>query len=322
MERTNYAIPISYISPSSLAIFYKNREEWALRYALPSRPPRMPQTHQMALGSAFDAYCKSYLASRLKVNGWSSTLSFERLFEKQVEPQCRDLARVDGGKVFKFYCDSGAMANLCLELERAVEEPTFEADVAKEVHLDGRVSYKLFGKTDLSFKVKSGGSVVYDWKCNGFYSSQKPSPKKGYVHSLPTGKMHRHATPLSFEGIIINGACKIEDVDPTWAEQLVIYGWSLGAEVGSQFVVGIDQIIGAEGVYMFRSVPGTSFQNIVHERCVKMWEACLSGWVFDNVSFEENLLVLERLERENTVSSTGEQKERDLWLNQISRSAW
>lgn len=322
MDRTDYSIKLPYISPTSLGLFYKDRQEWALRYALAERPPRMPQTQPMAVGSAFDAYVKSFLAARLKVAGWDGRLSFEALFERQVEAHNRDWARVAGLRVFEAYRDYGALADLLLELECAVGEPTFEADVAREVAYSGG-SYKLFGKTDLSFAVKGGAFVVYDWKVNGYCSGSKQSPKKGYVGSRPTGRMHKNASLLSWEGIMINGACRIEETSADWAEQLVIYGWSLGRAVGDKFVVGVDQLVCVDGtidgIYRFRGVSGSEFQNNVHSRCIKMWDACLSGHVFDELSFSDNLDRLEQLGRAFHIAPSGPERERDLWLNSICR---
>jgi hypothetical protein len=305
------AIDLPYISPSSLDTFETNREEWAIRYALKERPPRTPQTQPMSLGSAFDAYIKAHLMECLSIPG----PGFEQMFEKSVEPQHRDWAREHGRRVFEFYSKNGAVANLLFEMESAAEAPRFEADVARDVKLDGDTAYKLFGKTDIYFKNKGGATIILDWKCNGYCSAKKPSPKPGYINSH-SGKMHRHASPLSFLGMIINASCKIENTDSKWATQLVMYAWSLGAEVGDQFVVGIEQIIALDGIYNFRAVASVEFQQDLHKRLCHMWECCRTGHIFSDLSLADNFAKLEQLEK--AFKPSGDSS-KDAWFNQITR---
>lgn len=51
----------SYISPSALKTFEKDAADYYIKYLCPTRVPRMPQTEPMAVGSAFDAFVKSFL---------------------------------------------------------------------------------------------------------------------------------------------------------------------------------------------------------------------------------------------------------------------
>src|SRR4051812_6811821 len=93
---------VKYLSYSGMSLYYKDPEAFYVRYLSENRPPREPQNAPMAVGSAFDAYVKSYLYARLVGKG-DPKHEFEFMFESQVEKQCRDVARVDGKAVFEFY---------------------------------------------------------------------------------------------------------------------------------------------------------------------------------------------------------------------------
>jgi len=55
----------SYLSHSSVQLFYKNREEYFLTYIAANRPKRQGQLRPMAVGSSFDAFVKAALADRI-----------------------------------------------------------------------------------------------------------------------------------------------------------------------------------------------------------------------------------------------------------------
>ena len=50
-----------HLSYSSLSLWYKDREEFFVRYLSDTKAPRLPQENYMSIGSAFDAYAKSAL---------------------------------------------------------------------------------------------------------------------------------------------------------------------------------------------------------------------------------------------------------------------
>ena len=56
---------IQYLSPSSIAKYKDNPDEFYMNYLSDKAPPRFPQTEPMAVGSSFDAYVKSYLHQQL-----------------------------------------------------------------------------------------------------------------------------------------------------------------------------------------------------------------------------------------------------------------
>jgi len=72
----------AYLSPSALGVFEKDREQYYLKYLADNRPPRMPQTEPMAVGSAFDAFVKSYLHHSLFGNhGKDNQYELNTIFE-------------------------------------------------------------------------------------------------------------------------------------------------------------------------------------------------------------------------------------------------
>ena len=54
-----------YLSPTSIGLWQKDRQEFYLYYLADHRPPRIAQNEPMAIGAAFDAYIKSYLHEML-----------------------------------------------------------------------------------------------------------------------------------------------------------------------------------------------------------------------------------------------------------------
>ena len=118
-----------YLSPTSINLYYKDPEEFYIRYLSEFKPPRPPQTQPMAIGSAFDAFVKSYLHEKLFGKGKDPRFEPRTLFEVQVEPQHHSWAWRHGEKAFEFYRQSGALADLLIELQQAVGEPRFEIEI-------------------------------------------------------------------------------------------------------------------------------------------------------------------------------------------------
>ena len=110
---------------------------------------------------------------------------------------------------------------------------------------------------------------------------------------------HKDAQPMMEKGIMINVAHYMEDVDEKWANQCSIYGWLLGEPVGSQFVIGVDQLaIGANPDFKDRSKPPAI--RIAKHRCrasadhqkdlyllsAMIWKIIHSGWIFRSMTEE------------------------------------
>ena len=132
-----------YLSPSSLGTWEADQEEFYLRYLADKRPPRMPQTQPMSIGSAFDAYVKSYY-HKVLFNTVDPEFEFDTIFINQVEEHNRDWALVAGKYAFDAYQTSGALADLLNELQKSQSDPRFEFTLQDEF-----MGVPLLGKPDL-----------------------------------------------------------------------------------------------------------------------------------------------------------------------------
>lgn len=258
---------IKYLSPTSISLWGKDREEFYLKYLADERPPRIPQSQPMSIGSAFDAYLKNYLHERLYGKGTDPMFELETILQAQVEPHNLEWARKHGKHVFRQYMLSGAAAELMKEIQVAGShgcrfEFTLEREVTHESQING---VNLLGKPDMGFKAEGSAHVILDYKVNGYCSKTATSPKPGYIWAWPVGSrkpaIHPKAQPIMESGIMINCATRLEQVNIDWARQLAIYGWLLGMEVGEEFITGIEQICGAP--------TGDEYPNIriVKHRC-------------------------------------------------------
>lgn len=311
-----------YHSPSSIRTFFKDRDEYYLRYLADNRPPRLPQTIPMAVGAAFDAYIKSYLIERLF--GAVDGQRFEDFFEAQVEPQNRDQALIDGKIVFDMYLTTGAMLYLMEALKRAIYTPRFESEIRAQVRISdeyGSEDIPLLGKPDVYYIHRTQDDVlvhiIEDFKVNGFYSKSKTSPRKGFIKSWDAvpytnkshNQSHKDCVITIKDGLEINAACCIEDSDESWGDQCSIYAWILGEPIGSSATIGIHQITGAptrDGdrvislnqmrVSLFRSYVSKQFQIALAQMVLAMVRIIKTGHIFSNLSREESDLQCQKLD--------------------------
>jgi hypothetical protein len=307
----------------------------------------------MSVGSAFDAFIKSHLHDTLFGKKHKDSAKYERvaLFEAQVEPHNRKWAWPAGKYVYDEYLKSGALADLMIELQGAVDDPKFEFDLTGEVKgsrepVEGMIQgVTIMGKPDLHFINGEGAHVVYDWKVNGFCGYYNTSPKPGYV-MLRDSKYgdwqrlgpHKDAFIQRFRGIDINTALYLEQVDKDWATQLAAYGWLLGEPVGAEIINGIDQIA-CRGddrneagfpklrVASHRLRVSENFQYQALNRFQYLWSLLQDigtdrFYFFRDVSFEESKIKCESIERE-TVALTDPEVPSDIkWGYEIARGQW
>lgn len=278
-----------YISPTQLHKFEWSRRQYALEYLMPERPPPFPQTVQMATGSCFDAYVKSWLHAM--IYGPSPEWSFEKLFEQQVEPQCRDKVRGHGAYLFGIYKDSGALGLLVEELLAARQPPQFEFKVRATV---GGVP--LLGKPDLFYIDYEWARVTYDWKVEGFHlaSNKIKSPNKGFSWCWDMRKQEVVAHKQA-------GEFTMEQVNPKWADQLAMYSWLKGQEPGEDTDVGIDQFCGPPQkmrIARHRSKISMEYQLNLLARLQAMWHDIINGEVLPKLEF----VLLERSAGKTTPS--------------------
>ena len=312
-----------YLSPTSVKTYVADNEDFYFRYLCDIKTPRDPQTQPMSIGSAFDAYVKSYLHTQLFGKGADPRYELKAIFEEQVEPHNRDWAWKHGELVFKAYKKAGCLADLMLELSKAVGTPRFEFTIQDKISSDiGDIP--LLGKPDIFFINSEGARVVYDWKVNGYCSPRTKSPMKGYV-KLRTcldgtfyPSMHKNCVLENFKGVLINKAMFLEDGDKVWADQLSIYSWLLGEEIGSEEIIfGIDQICGPADRLRFASHRlriSPEYQYNLFALVKQIWKIIDSGWIFRNMSREQSDARCELLEErakamvgdsENTPQSIG-----------------
>lgn len=293
---------LKHLSYSGFTLFESDPETFYRRYLAENRPPREPQNHYMAVGSAFDAYVKADLHHRF-VNDNDPKYKADSLFEQQVESHNRDRARADGLEVYNWYKKVGAYADLCEDMRGCVD-PRFEAELTGEVMVswvDGTVM--LLGKPDVMFISRSGARVIHDFKVQGFYSKAPKSPSPGFIRMFPGRTIHKNAVVVKHKGHDINGNAPLHLHCPDWAEQLSIYAWVLGEPVGSDYVLSIDQICCNSQQKTIRVAKHSAlcndpWQRELFNRIHRCWYACKNGHVFLNLPYEENLAKIETINAE------------------------
>lgn len=293
---------MKHISYSGFTLFESDPELFYKRYLTENRPPREPQNHYMAVGSAFDAFVKAELHD-IFVNDGDPKFTAEALFEAQVEPHNRDRARPDGLDVLKWYKNVGAFRALTNDMNGCIN-PQFESEITGEVtvsRLEGGVP--ILGKPDVKYIHRHGARVVHDFKVQGYYSKQPKAPSPGYLREYPLGRMYKTCIPKQHKGFEINGNGGLHMHCPDWAEQLSMYAWVMGEDVGSDYILTIDQICCDSQKKTIRVAKHAAtvndiWQHKLFDRIHRCWTACMNGHVFLNVDYELNKRMIETLEAE------------------------
>ena len=279
------------LSYSGLAQFETNRAEFYLKYLAECRPARQKQEAPASVGSSFDAFVKAQFQHDLGLKKFDD--EFAALFEAQVEPHNRDQALENGRYVFECYKLSGVYEQVLAELENAKETPRFEFEVREVI---GGVPF--IGKPDLRWVSAGGAHIVHDFKVNGFFSKSGTSPTKGYMRcrdgytgtpSRTHGNSHKLHIPAAFKDILID-ASPMERNNPDWADQLSLYGFALGEQVGAENVVlSINQIVGKPTggfpklrIAEFRARVLPAYQHKLVERLQACWDAIVNGKLFED----------------------------------------
>ncbi len=286
-----------YLSPTSLKMFYSDRQAFYCQYMSDLRPARPPQTQPMSVGSAFDAYVKSYLVGKLI--GPDPNFDREFILKAQVESHNLEWAREAGQVVFDAYVKQGAMADILGDLQDCIGKPKFELTVQGIV--SGQVGAVPFlGKPDIYFIAKQGARVITDWKVNGYCGRGNTSPKPGYVRirtdDSENGRKHPKAMAMAHNGVIVSANYPLDGVEPDWAAQTTIYAWLLGEDIGSQFIAAIDQIacgyddfgIRKFRIAQHRSIVNSKFQFELFEKAHIAWDAIQREHPFMELSKKEN----------------------------------
>jgi hypothetical protein len=325
-----------YLSPSALSAWESDRENFYLKYLVADRPPREPQMDYMSIGSAFDAYVKSALHHALFGKGSDPRFELDAIFTEQVEEQNRDWAWEAGKYAFDAYCLTGSYDELLGMLLNSREPPKFEFTVQGVVN-----GVPVLGKPDARFVHESGAHVILDWKVSGYCSKTGASPYKGFrvvrdgwgsetaKPSRGAGKTHKLYKPIDHEGMEIS-AHYMEETSKDWADQLSIYGWMLGEEVGAEnVVVCIDQLACKNnGKYPLIRVANhccrisEEWQKSLVERLSNCWTAITPGYIFnDTMSQSESDERCEILDMQSEAHNDAELGGIEAWVCEIAREA-
>jgi hypothetical protein len=320
-----------YLSPSQLALWETNRDEYYLRHLAEYKAPKIPQTRPMAVGSSFDAYVKSHLFEALNGKGSDPKYEFDTIFCEQVEVQNRDEALKSGKHVFDSYLLSGAYEELLSLLKESKCAPRFEFKVTGTIE-----DIPLVGKPDLRFIHKDGAQIILDWKVSGYYSKSAVSPCKNYrlirdgwseavaPSSRGSNQAHKNYKPINWNGFEIHSGW-LEEANPDWADQLALYAWLLDEPVGCEnVIVCIDQIVTKPLVPQpllritnHRARISAEHQRQLLSRLKACWSVVLSGHIFQDLTLEESIKKCELLDQQATLANldTPEFK----FLNEVSR---
>jgi hypothetical protein len=296
------------ISPTSLHLWESDREQFYLRYMAEARPERDPQSGAMAVGSAFDGFVKCALYQHIFGNDGDGEYDLKRLVNHQVQnDEIREWAWEAGKYAFDCYRTWGCYDELLEELLKSEEDPRFEFELLGMI---GDVPTT--GKPDLWYK--RNVQVVYDWKVNNYCSLNPSSPKKLYKtcrdcwglaqgkatrgFKFDESKAHPKYAEMDHFGHKI-GSHWLHEVDKTWADQLCIYSWLLGVEVGDEnTIVGLDQLACKQSkedsrkplirVAQHRCRVSKDWQDKLYSRLQSAWKTIQSGHIFDDVSREDS----------------------------------
>lgn len=289
---------MKHLSYSGFKLFESDPEMFYRRYLTEVKSPREPQNHYMAVGSAFDAFVKVDLHKKFIDDG-DERFTLPRMFNDQVEEHGREQAWLDGQDVHKQYIQCGAFADLCKDMENCVS-PRFEAEITALVtHPKFQGGVPILGKPDVMFVHQMGSRVIHDFKVNGYYSNTPPSPKTGYVKlmqhisgvPLKNPPQHPKAQTRIHKGILINGGAYFNTAYADWAEQLSFYAWTMGEEVGSDYVLSVDQICCNKSTKQIKvakhaGICSPEYQLKLFERLHRAWYACANGHVFLDLPYE------------------------------------
>ena len=166
------------------------------------------------------------------------------------------------------------------------------------------------GKPDLRFVLDRGLgriSCVYDFKVHGYCSKHGASPTKGYAlcrdayttekQSQSHLKEHKNYLAMNHRGFTINSGF-MEGCSKEYADQLCLYSWLLGEEIGDEnLVLGIEEFLAKYTgpgnlpllrVANHRGRVSKAYQLALVERVSKCWTAITTGHVFTEMSLEDS----------------------------------
>lgn len=258
--------PLIYLSPTS----YMEWNHCAAKFVtkrLMGYPRRQDtQGKPAAMGCAFDAFIKRWLASRKPELTNRPDLSMESLVEQISRQEDREQIIDSARSVAIKYTELNLGNQLFKENLYDLELDIF--------HMMGDV--RLFGKLDAACNPDyvdycpgwDGEKVALDWKVRGYGSKSKYSPTPGYKEYV------------TFDGkrkpFHVKNSSPLEDLNDRWAIQLSFYAWMLNGleEPTKNMPVAIDEITYCPAGIVFtqiRTYISLAYQKMLFASVKKAW---------------------------------------------------
>ena len=101
---------------------------------------------------------------------------------------------------------------------------------------------------------------------------------------------------MMYQGMLINVGHYLEEIDKDWANQLSIYGWLSGADIGQEIIVGLDPLCCKASGGKFPHVRiaeqrcrvSSKYQLELWSRVQHVWDVVNSDHIFRDLSLEES----------------------------------
>lgn len=285
-------MPVDYISPTSLKLFLSDPVAFYMQYVLKCKREAFPAEMQRAMdvGTVFDSLCKRTIADAYGVRCADTAAKITD-----------DAVRRRGEYLYKIYCDTGAMADLMLELKAPAFDIKLEFDIqGGSIERNGTV-VPLRGIPDLSFRSADGRSIVGDFKTRGAFAENRISPTKGYRKyrpwpATPSASRYKEYFATVIDGIECNLSIGFADANRDWAIASVFYYALLGEDTGRPLVGFVEEVT-PWGVSSLRLPISKEFQTWVWDSVFDLWERLTSGWFFKDKTWEESCAICESLEK-------------------------
>lgn len=286
---------LSYLSPTSVSLFYEDREQFYLQY-LAGAVPRQPATEAMAVGSLFDFLVKDYMHKVF----YGTPINYQPENHAHLDMDALWTIAKDLFAKYKEY----SLGYLIMEVEKQ--------DVKFELRVDGKIPKSgefdmvpIVGIPDIYFWLPDGTLCVYDWKVNGYFGKSMKTPEKGYVRLLDCDKgvdcgSYKQDQFEYYQNIPLNISRPIEQVNESWARQLTTYAMLLATKPNTPFIIGIEQIACGAGrtrIASHRSRVSQPFIDLLLHKYRYAWKRITTGHIFDDMTKEQSDEHCETLKR-------------------------
>ena len=169
-----------------------------------------------AIGVAFDAYIKNYIATLLSID--RPVFGIKYLINKGIDAEHRQEAMEVGQLLFNLYIDSGFVSNY-------FESHTLQVDLER---------YKIYkGIPILGILDMTIDNIPFDWKTRSMVSKSGAYPTPGWSErwKIPKGNIRRIKKEKQRDTI------PLEETNRNWAVQIVFYNWLVGNDVHHRYII-------------------------------------------------------------------------------------